>query len=379
MAETIKFGPFTGITNRKKRYALRDEDAKTNALWNAENVINDITGRLQRRAGYTLTTALTTGDSLWCDGANMFYRNNGYLYRDGVLLEAVSGRCTFERFPGGGVIYSDSTVLRYVSGAGVASRLAPARPSAAVVDDTPGDLQPADYIVAVVGVDSAGVEGPSSAYVQYTLESTGGLLLTLPTLPDGAESFNIYVSGPNGEVLTLHGNTQLGSYTIDSYAENRAISTGGLLNMPAGDIVRIHNGRLLVAAGRVLYVSEAYNYGVYDPTLGSFVFPDDVALVVPLENGVYIAADKTYWAAGNDIRTAELIETLPYGALQGSDARSETSKEVAWMSPKGLVIADATGAAKNVQERALAINETGSRAATLYFPDEDRIVTTTNG
>lgn len=379
MADTTKLGPFTGVNNRKQRHALRDEATKTNALLSAENVVVDITGRLQRRAGYTRETVLTSGDSLWCDGANMYYRNNGSLYRDGVVLESVAGRCTYDMFPGGGVVYSDGASLRYIDSSGVTSRLAPSQPAEIEVSATTGDLQAGVYLVAATGVDANGVEGPATAVYELELASTGGISITLPALATGTATHNVYVSGPNGEVPALHGSTDEGTYTITTYAQYRALTTAGMLNMPPGSIARVFNGRLLVTVGRVLYVSEAYNYGVYDPSIGFFVFPKSITIVAPVENGVYVAADKTYWLSGTDIRASELVEVLPYGAVAGSDALSDTRKEAAWMSRKGVVVGSKDGTVINLQDRDLAINESGTRGATIYISDEARIISVTNG
>jgi hypothetical protein len=379
MADPIKIGPFTGITNRRKRHALRDEATKTNALWAADNVDIDTTGRLARRAGYTLQTPLTAGDSLWCDGVNMYYRDNGTLYRDGEPVEAVGARCAYEKFPGGGVIYTDGSQLRYIDSDGTPDKLAPAAPEEVELSTTTGTLQPAKYLVSVTGVATSGVEGPATAYGVHELTAIGGIQVALPALPAGASSFRIYVSGPNGEVLAYHGTTSGSSHAINDYAEGMTLLTAGLAEMPGGSIVCIFNGRLLVADGNVVFISEPYNFGLYDPSLGYIVFPAAVTVIAPMQNGVYIVAGATYWVQGADIRQSEFFERLPYGAVAGTVAKDDLTELVYWMGVKGLVQADVNGEVKNLQERDLAINEGSPRGATLVLTDSDRIIVSTDG
>jgi hypothetical protein len=378
MAQPVKLDKFKGITNRYARHALpRGDDGA--ALWAAENVDIDLTGRLSRRGGFTLETALTAGDSLWSDGRNLYYRDNGQLYRDQVSLVSVSGRVSYDAFPGGGVIFTDSADLKFISTAGAVSYLAPGTPSAPSLASTSGTLQPATYLVSITSKDADGVESAASAFDDITLAAAGGVTVTLPTLPQGATGFNVYVSGPNGEAPTLHGTTSSATYTINDYADGRALATQDLARMPAGTIARVSNGRLLVAVGAALFSSEAYNFGLYNPAEGFLLFPGTITIVAPMQNGVFVVADKTYWLAGSDVRKSEFFERLPYGGIAGSDARHPTSESAYWKSTKGLVVADTEGAVKNVQEAALSITSTASRGATIVLADNDRIVVSDNG
>jgi hypothetical protein len=378
MAQPVKLVKFKGITNRYKRHALpKGEDGA--ALWSAENVDIDLTGRLARRDGFTIDTALTSGDSLWSDGQNLYYRDNGQLYRDRVSLTTVSGRVSYDAFPGGGVIYTDATDLKFISAAGGVSYLAPGTPSAPTLASTTGTLQPATYLIALTSKDADGVESAASAFEDIALGSTGGVTVTLPALPQGATAFNIYVTGPNGEVPTLHGSASGATYTIDDYADGRALSTRDLARMPAGSIARVFNGRLLVATGSALFSSEAYNFGLYNPEDGFLLFPGTVTIVVPMQNGVFVAADKTYWLAGTDVRTSEFFERLPYGAIPGTDARHPATETAYWKSVKGLVAANVDGSVNNLQEPMLAITSAATWGATIVLADDDKIVSTDNG
>ena len=379
MSTPIKLGPFLGVNNRLRPNELQVKNVGA-YLESGVNVDVNPAGRLVRRGGYTLATSLNAAHSLWSDGVNKYYCASGMLYRDGVSIASVAGRCSYDVYPGGGVVFSDTAEVNYVSAAGAVSLLAPGTPSAPTLAATSGSLQPATYLVAISAVDSAGVEGGACAFQAQTLATTGGITVTLPSMPAGGATFNVYVTGPNGEIPTLHGSTVSATYTISSYAADQTLAVTSLAQMPAGDIVRIQNGRLLVASGNALYISEAYNFGLYDRSLGYILFPADIAVMEPTQNGTYVAADKTYWIAGADPRAVEaFVEVLPYGGIAGTGTRNPTKQIVAWMSPKGVVVADEQGQVKNLQEEALALNVPGTRGATLVDSDGSRILVVTNG
>ena len=126
--------------------------------------------------------------------------------------------------------------------------------------------------------------------------------------------------------------------------------------MPAGDIVRYLNGRLFVAVGSTLYYSEPYSLALRSPTRNYIQFPERITVLEPVDNGFFIAADKTYWVAG-DVVEAQLIPVLPYGGVFGTGGQIPHDDGAAfWMSPRGLVRGDQDGSVKNLQEQNVAVD-----------------------
>ena len=144
------------------------------------------------------------------------------------------------------------------------------------------------------------------------------------------------------------------------------LQTLGFRPMPAGSIVRVHNGRLLTADRNGLYYSEPYAPTWHNPLRGYIPLPG-ITLVEPMQAGIYITtADRTYWLAGADIAgDAALVDLLPYGAAAGSSTRINNALDVAWYSQRGIVIGSRDGQVKNMQEDTTA-TEKASRAAMLY-------------
>ena len=178
---------------------------------------------------------------------------------------------------------------------------------------------------------------------------------------------NIYVSPANGDALYLATTTTASSYIIPIVGSLRqSLQTLGLRPMPAGDIVRERGGRLLVAVGATIYYSEPFGYGLHNPLRGRVHFGERITLLAPVDGGCYVGTEAaTFWLPGGDIEKTEVVELLPYGVVPGTDTALENQTGVAWMSTRGLVVADAAGQAKNVQEDAVAV-EPAATGATLF-------------
>ena len=63
-------------------------------------------------------------------------------------------------------------------------------------------------------------------------------------------------------------------------------------------IVFFFGRRLYYAVGNVLYYSDADNIEQADTRDAPFVFNSPITMGLPLDNGIYIGADKVYWLAG---------------------------------------------------------------------------------
>lgn len=335
-----------------------------------ENI--DITGRgyLRRRRGQTSRLS-GTAHSIWGDG-----RGDGYAVLAGdlvrlsltgaslasnVLRAGVSAvrPMSFERFPDGSVVYSNQEVLgRILSGADGPVVTDPLG-SAPVYGVIAGGLAAGKYMLVVTAVGARG-ESASTAPVQVQVPADGGIRVSgLPGTPT-----RIYMTGPNGEHPTLEIETSAASVDLVTHsATGIRCQTMNLASMPAGSIVRHYNSRLLVASGAFLFVSEPYYYGVCDPVRGYIPFPAPITIVQPVEGGVYVVADQTYWLAGN--LESKLSTLLPYGAVPGTGGSDESTKTTFWLSDRGLIVADQIGTVKNVQEGALALAG-GTHGAALY-------------
>lgn len=361
---TADLGSFApGLNNRLEptKLATRLADrSQATYLYGAENVDLNGEGYIKRRRGQTLRDA-TASHSLWSDlkggyivqGTDLRRFDNGTLgtvIRANMPPRAVS----YSRGADGVVYWTNGSDIRRIDGTD--KGIAPMPPSPApAVAVTSGALSAGKYLIAFTVSNDDG-ESPATVAIQLDVPENGGIMF----LAD--EVVNAFMSGPNGDILTFQTRASGDAIVVHNETGRRCETLNTAL-MPAGDIVRHYNGRMLVAAGPSLYASNPYNYGVYDPSVAYFPFPEDITIVEPMENGIYIVADKTYWI--NDLFTDTLQAMLPYGGVLGSSIRSPDEQTAYWSSVRGLIQADKNAAVKNLQEAALDVAPART-GATLY-------------
>jgi hypothetical protein len=79
-------------------------------------------------------------------------------------------------------------------------------------------------------------------------------------------------------------------------------------------------------------------------------------MMIDTTDGLYIAADKTYFLLNAGAKDAGQREVLDYGAVPNSVIRAVDNIEgnVAWFSDRGFVIAGPGGQAKNIMDDAIS-------------------------
>ena len=375
-------GPFPlGVNNRKPDHDLTQTvgDRKVDLLRSAVNVDLDASGKPRRRAGFSLAIGGGVAHSAWGDDRAAFYVDDNTLFwlelqGDQLVRKLVRGNLT----PGAQVSYCEAGgIYFYTNGSvlgmaanGVALDFTPepaGEPELVAID---GTLPAGQYQFCFTYFGPAG-ESAATWPVAITLTSQGGIELRhLPVAPEGLRLV-AYMTGTDGEVfgrvdLQVQGTTA--TVRTLQVQEGRC-KTLELEPMPAGQIVRSHNARLLVTNGNVLHYSEPYHLGLHRPSKNFIPFPAPITVVEPCGSGVYVVADKTYWLQG-EITQASLAVVLPYGAVPHSGGNDPVEREtVFWLSERGLVFGGADGSVRNVQEAQLALAG-GAAGATVYREKE---------
>lgn len=132
------------------------------------------------------------------------------------------------------------------------------------------------------------------------------------------------------------------------------------LPLPAGRFICYFLGRLYVAKGRVLYISDAM-CDHYDIRTGFRVFENDITLLAPVDKGIYLADGLTYFLSEKrafaddpaELRKLKVLDcdAIPYTAreINGKDVADGTSENYAmWASTDGIIIGDSDGKIKNL-------------------------------
>lgn len=255
-----------------------------------------------------------------------------------------------------------------------------------------GSLDEGEYQVAVTYLNPFGEESGSILAMPITVPAGGGIqLMNIPQ--STASSVNVYVSTAGGDQLYWQANIPMGetTYSFTSLKQGRKLETQFLERMPAGHIVRYGHGRLWVARGNLLIFSPALRYGLYDPRFTYFQFPADIDIVQPVEDGVYVTADKTYFLAGTNPAEMKQDVVYPYPGVRGTgmevphtkfiaenDLISDSAKEdvAFWYSTKGAVLGYPNGNVHPITEDRVAISEYGKGASLLREEDGIRQLVT---
>jgi hypothetical protein len=234
-----------------------------------------------------------------------------------------------------------------------------------------GLLASGEYLMLFTALDSEGRESAASHPVPLSLGENSGLALTAAALPSGTAKINVYLTGPGGEIYYRAAQISgAGTTYVTAQATGPRCTTIGLQPMPAGQIVRSFGGYLLVASGAVLFRSEPFMPGLYNPTSGFIPLPDTITILEPMTgetpsgNGIFVIADQTYWL-NDKFPDADLRAVAPYGAIAGSSMRRPDEPNVNWMSVRGLIEGNSGGAIKNLQEEHVAITPSATGASLL--------------
>ncbi len=348
----------------------REESIPKDALRAAVNVDLDDMGKLSRRLGYGLVHALSDCHSLWSH-----YDHNCLFRVAGSEIQALNSSLqvidqqTLQR-PGNPVSYALAAGRTYWSNEYDSGVFADGFADWAVeqpggnADVAPavgiGGLEAGIYQVTATFVHADGRESGAALATEITVPQGGGIALSnIPTpLSPNIQFVRLYRTTHNGDVLYLATDLPAGldSCLLGHQQLGRALETQFLSAMPAGQIVRAHNGRLLVAAGNVLFWSEAMNYGLTRITENYIAFNDRITMMESVGHAgnvsLYVAAGKrTYSILGADPKEWARTVVAPHGAVPGAsthiDAKSlglDTTGEVAvWLGTDGCLVAGLQG------------------------------------
>ncbi|ADU36225.1 hypothetical protein [Variovorax paradoxus] len=382
MARDVPVGPFLGLNNKLRPTELdaAQRDSKgARYLYGADNV--DLTGRggLKRREGFSLQLAGAV-HSLWSDPLGAFAMVDDDLCAlspAGAGLAATVLRAGLPKMPvsyaraaNGIVSWSNGLELRcIVDGVDYPMSAAPAL-SPEVVASAGGALPEGLYIVAFTWSGPQGESAPTHA-VQIEVPDGGRI-----DIADAAGA-TVWLSGPNGDHVSSYGIVTSVAVLAPGGRVSRTLNTAP---MPAGHIVRMHNGSLLVAHENIVFVSVPYASGIYQPARGYVPFPSKVTVMEPVEGGVYVCTEqKTYWIT-DFFGEAALVPRFPFGAIPGTGVFSPEEFKAYWQTPQGLASGDALGTVELLQANALRLPP-ASFGATLYRMRDGRssVVTTRNG
>lgn len=228
-----------------------------------------------------------------------------------------------------------------------------------------GALEPGRYLFAVTFVDSQGEESGASLAIEVETSQKGSI--TLNNIPQNSEASHVRIYGtePGGTVLREFAEIAMGvsSFNITRTVQGRLLETQFMRRMPAGRLIAHSSGRLYIARGDTMWYSEALRYGLCSPADNFVSFPEPITVMQPVEDGMYVVADKTYFLSGTNPKDVRQVVVSDYDAIFGTGATMRGSAfdpdivgDVAyWYSKAGAMLGLQGGIVRPLMENSVAL------------------------
>lgn len=383
-------GPWPkGVNNRDADYDLADE-----CLRDAINVTVTRDGRVKRAPGY-VSRLSAQAHSVYSDGERLFGVVAGTLC---TLIRGPTGALTagvtlYTGLPRGRLLsYATLNRQTYWTNNIVTGKITNGvngpwgcvgpgdQPKLAAVNY--GGMDPGLYQVAMTFSLASGEESGTPEAAQIAVAQGGGIALTgIPQPPSGSYYLNLYLTTANGSILRHLTALAAGvtSLTLGKpSALGRRLETQ-FMGLPiAGQAITFFRSRIAIAVGKRLYFTRPLRFGGLSPDEYT-EFPADITILVAGISGIYVASDRIYWLGGQN-PPFQISEALPYGAVPGTVIQDPTGTKAAFLSHRGLCIADLNGGITNVSEANIAMDRYRSGAMLWHDLDGDRrIITSLTG
>jgi hypothetical protein len=356
---------------------LSNIDIPADILRNAVNVDVLSSGKVRRRRGISRVVSDIGAHSLFSDKVRMLWATANAL-KSCTANFAVTTLLTDVRLANplsfvvlnGEVYFTNEGINGKVNALGAyeAWGTSPPAVSPACISLDSGD-KPIQYQVTCTFVMASGEE--SGAPVATTVLGGTAGVISLSNIPQSTDSrvayTRVYVSDKDGDMFYAQVDvpTGLTTYIVRGpYGVGKKLMTQHMRNLPSGQLIEYYNGRLYVAVGNLVLFTEALRYGLYNPTMHYYMFPERVTLLKAVDDGLYISSDITYFIGGDPkmhskggATPTDLTPLLPYKAIEGAACDLSYTHDVMWLSERGFIIGSSGGKFKNLTEDRIAMDD----------------------
>ena len=352
---------FFGINNRVPSHRL-----PVGAMADAINIDILDDGTFETRPGKRVISVVSDGHSLYSVAGRMLLAVEDTL-REVEQVEPFTTRLLASGLSGGRVSYVDVNGEAWWSNGTQSGRIQAdgnnrpwciPKPAAPTLQAVSGTLPAGKYQVAIAHMSATLEESAPSLISTIELATAGGVQAILPSAPAGVASTKVFITACNGSALFRHSVVASSTASVSiTTAPNAGEAVGDrflLEATPPGQLLSIFNGCLLSAQGGVLYISEPYRFGYHNPIKGRIPFPEPITVIAPVDTGIFVVADKTYWISGRDLSQAEALPKSGLRAVFGSALTIAEGRTVAWFSEKGVVVGEQDGSVRLLTNEAFS-------------------------
>lgn len=213
-----------------------------------------------------------------------------------------------------------------------------------VTADAGGALQAGAYKFAATFLSAAGEEGGTVRSNVVLVDAAQKLEFDLPAPPAGGR-VRLYMGFVNSTELYLQGDrASAGTLEVTSVVDDTPTLETQFAQPPIGGagLVASHRGVILAATNNTLWITHPLRPYLVYPARGFFQYAAPISVVQPVDGGVYVVADKTYWLTDVETTQPAQRELHPGGAAHGSGVKLPDGS-ACWFGPDGLVVGSPTG------------------------------------
>jgi len=148
------------------------------------------------------------------------------------------------------------------------------------------------------------------------------------------------------------------------------------LPLPPGQRIAYYRGRLYVAKGSVLYISDALS-DHYDVRSGYRAFENDITMLIPVDNGLYVADGRTWFVPGTEPEEFQKMMVYDADVIPFTDKNingenigdGSVGKMAIWVASDGICLGDNNGQVKNLTRVRYAMSTHGEGGAAVRKED----------
>lgn len=356
MPDSVNFRRFPkGVDNRRQ-----NEDMAAGALRMGVNVDILNSGLARRRRGISQVVDLPGSHSVFTDGVRMVCATattlelfTASLARTTVLTDARLRKPVSFLALHGEIYFSNEDINGKIDQNGRYQPWGIQPPAVAPTVSSGGNRFTQ---VTCTFVTATGEE--SGAPLAVACACSDEPLLSVTNIPQSADArvvaTRLYVADLDGTVLYAQVDVPAGvtSYVIRGpFGAGKQLDTQFMVPPPPGQAIEYDgNGHILIACGNAVLNTQALRYGLFDPTVDYVQYPERVTLLKAVEDGFYTSAVDTRFVTGLGAGELGNRPVFPYRAIEGSAMSLPNSKDVMWLSERGVIRAGAGGQARNITE-----------------------------
>lgn len=186
----------------------------------------------------------------------------------------------------------------------------------------------------------------------------------------------LYCSVVNGSTLYLQGIAYDTNLLGLPYDDSERLTTNALYRLPFCEQLASHGAMIVGAWGRYLFYTRPMMPHLHNPESDFLQFPAPVSVVISVDSGLFVCADKTYFITG--LGSAELNQAtrLEFGAVRGS-AVLLPDGSATWFSEYGQVVGRKDGSIELINRDSYAPETAQQGSAGFLEHNGNQMVVTT--